>query len=200
MMFYISTRTIMYRLLLCFLLVTNTVFAKTAQAIFAGGCFWCVEADFDKVKGVLATISGFDGGSTENPTYSQVSAGGTAYAESVKVIYNPDQVSYRQLVDYFVHHIDPTVKDAQFCDHGHQYRSAIFYLNDQQKKIALAARKSLEKQFKQVYTEVVPSTRFYAAEGYHQNYYQKNPLRYKYYRYRCGRDQRVKEVWSHAKN
>lgn len=185
---------------LCLMLVMNTGFAKTEEAIFAGGCFWCLEADFDKVKGVLATISGFDGGTSKNPTYKQVSAGKTGYAEAVRVVYNPDVVSYKQLVDYFWHHIDPTVKDAQFCDHGPQYRSAIFYLNDQQKNIALASKKALEKQFTQIFTEIVPTTQFYAAEDYHQHYYQNNPIRYKYYRYRCGRDQRVNEVWNHAKD
>lgn len=177
------------------LLLLNSAHARVEEAIFAGGCFWCVEADFDKLNGVLGTVSGFDGGTSSNPTYEQVSAGGTGYAESVRVMYNPDVISYKQLVDYFWHHIDPTTQDAQFCDHGRQYRSAIFYLNDDQKKIALASKKALEKRFKTVYTEIVPSTQFYAADDYHQNYYQKHAWRYKYYRYRCGRDARIEEVW-----
>lgn len=186
--------------LFCLILLINTAYAKTEQAIFAGGCFWCLEADFSKVNGVLNTIAGFDGGTSKNPTYSQVSAGRTGYAEAVRVIYNPDVVSYQQLVDYFWHHIDPTTKDAQFCDQGHQYRSAIFYRNDQQKKIALDSKKALEKKLKVIYTEIVPSTQFYAAEDYHQHYYKKNPIRYKFYRYNCGRDSRVAEVWGEDKN
>ncbi|WP_239005236.1 peptide-methionine (S)-S-oxide reductase MsrA [Legionella sp. MW5194] len=180
------------------MLLFNSAYAKVEEAIFAGGCFWCVEADFDKVKGVLGTVAGFDGGTSKDPTYKQVSAGGTGYAEAVRVMYNPDVVSYRQLVDFFWRHIDPTTKDGQFCDHGRQYRSAIFYLNEEQKKIALASKKAMEKRFKTVYTEVVPSTQFYAAEDYHQNYYQKHNWRYNYYRYRCGRDARIDKVWNNV--
>jgi peptide-methionine (S)-S-oxide reductase len=169
---------------------------KTDVATFAGGCFWCVEADFDKVKGVISTTSGYTGGHVKNPTYEQVSAGGTGHAESVEVVYDPSQVSYAKLVDYFFHHIDPLAKDAQFCDHGHQYRTAIFYHGDEQKKIAEAAKKKVEAELKQkVYTEIVPAGPFYKAEGYHQDYYKKNPVRYKFYRWNCGRDQRVKQVW-----
>lgn len=173
----------------------NPAFGKTSEAIFAGGCFWCVEADFDKVQGVISTESGFDGGTTKNPTYLLVSSGKTNYAESVRVVFDPEKISYKELVDYFWKHIDPTVKDSQFCDHGHQYRSAIFYLSEEQKAIALASKQEIEKKFPHVYTEIVPSTRFYPAEAYHQNYYINNSLRYKFYRYRCGRDQRVQEVW-----
>lgn len=180
-------------------LLITPVFGKTAEAIFAGGCFWCVEADFDKVPGVVATVSGFDGGTINNPSYQLVSSGQTQYAEAVKVTYDPNTVTYKELVDYFWRHIDPTVNDEQFCDHGQQYRSAIFYLNDEQKKIAEASKKQLTTHFKTIYTQIIPSTKFYAAEPYHQNYYQKNPIRYKYYRWRCGRDQRLEEVWSHEK-
>ncbi|KTD20951.1 peptide methionine sulfoxide reductase [Legionella lansingensis] len=179
------------------LLNLNPAYSATAQAIFAGGCFWCVEADFDKVAGVLATESGFDGGTEKNPTYQSVSSGKTNYAEAVRVTFDPNKVSYQQLVNYFWKHIDPTVKDSQFCDHGRQYRSAIFYLDEGQKRIALASKREIEKKFPHVYTEIVPSTHFYPAEEYHQNYYINHPLRYKYYRYRCGRDQRVQEVWQH---
>ncbi|MDF1930678.1 peptide-methionine (S)-S-oxide reductase MsrA [Legionella pneumophila] len=154
-----------------------------------------MEADFDHLPGVLSTTSGFDGDTLKNPTYEQVSAGNTHYAESVMVEFDPNKLSYKKLVEYFFMHIDPTVKNAQFCDHGSQYRSAIFYLNDQQKKIAMEYKKELEQKFPTVYTEIVPSTSFYPAEEYHQNYYKKNPVRYKYYRYRCGRDARIQEVW-----
>ncbi|HAT1796957.1 TPA: peptide-methionine (S)-S-oxide reductase MsrA [Legionella pneumophila] len=191
----------MLRIFLYFLLLVNTTFclAKTEKAIFAGGCFWCMEADFDHLPGVLSTTSGFDGDTLKDPTYEQVSAGNTHYAESVMVEFDSNQLSYKKLVEYFFMHIDPTVKNAQFCDHGSQYRSAIFYLNNQQKKIAMEYKKELEQKFPIVYTEIVPSTSFYPAEEYHQNYYKKNPIRYKYYRYRCGRDARVQEVWDNKK-
>lgn len=180
------------------LLITATsCLATTEKAIFAGGCFWCMEADFDHLQGVLSTTSGYDGDTLKNPTYEQVSAGGTNYAESVLVEFDSNKVSYKQLVDYFFKHIDPTTKDAQFCDHGHQYRSAIFYLNKEQKEVALSVRNELKQKFPEIYTEITPSTYFYRAEEYHQNYYQKNPIRYKYYRYRCGRDSRIDEVWFH---
>ncbi|KTC95863.1 MsrA3 - peptide methionine sulfoxide reductase [Legionella geestiana] len=169
--------------------------AKPAQAIFAGGCFWCMEADFDKVPGVLQTNSGYDGGTEPNPSYELVSSGTTPYVESVQVIYDPAKVSYQQLLDYYWHHIDPTQINAQFCDKGRQYRSVIFYLNEEQKKTATASKRALENVLPAVHTDIIPSTHFYAAEEYHQDYYQKNPIRYKYYRYRCGRDQRVEELW-----
>lgn len=192
----------MFRVLFsCLLLLSSSIcFAKTEKAIFAGGCFWCMEADFDHLDGVISTTSGFDGDVIKNPTYEQVSGGTTNYAESVLVEFNPDQINYKQLVEYFFRHIDPTTKDAQFCDHGHQYRSAVFYLNEEQKNTATAVKNSLSSLFPQIYTEIVPSTVFYPAEEYHQNYYQKNPIRYRYYRYSCGRDSRVAEVWNHEKN
>lgn len=173
----------------------NPVFSKTSEAIFAGGCFWCVEADFKKVPGVISAQSGYDGGSIMRPTYQLVSAGETNYVESVRVTFNPDIISYKALVDYFWRHIDPTVKDRQFCDVGHQYRSAIFYLDKEQKNIALVSKKRLEKKFPTIHTEITPSTHFYVAETYHQNYSTNHPWRYKYYRYRCGRDQRIQEIW-----
>ena len=171
--------------------------ASTATAIFAGGCFWCLEADFDKLPGVIATESGYTGGKTPNPTYHQVSAGGTGHAEAVRVSYNPAKVGYQQLVDYFWHHIDPTVKDSQFCDHGTQYRSAIFWQNESERKIAEASRDALLRsgKFREVYTEITAASAFYPAEEYHQDYYLKNPIRYTYYRHACGRDARVQEVW-----
>jgi peptide-methionine (S)-S-oxide reductase len=171
----------------------------TATAIFAGGCFWCLEADFDKLPGVTATESGYTGGKTPNPTYHEVSAGGTGHTEAVRVSYDPAKVSYQQLVEYFWRHIDPTVKDQQFCDVGTQYRSAIYWGNDAERKIAEASRDALLKsgKFKQIFTEITAASAFYPAEEYHQDYYLKNPIRYAYYRSGCGRDARVKEVWGH---
>jgi peptide-methionine (S)-S-oxide reductase len=168
-----------------------------ATAIFAGGCFWCVEADFDKLPGVLSTESGYTGGELRNPTYEQVSRGGTGHAESVRVTYDPQKVSYELLLQHFWHHIDPTVKDRQFCDAGNQYRSAIFYLNDAQRSAAQASKAELEKsgRLAHVYTEIAQAGTFYPAEEYHQDYYRKNPIRYKVYRTSCGRDARVSEIW-----
>jgi len=176
---------------------TATPAAKNATAIFAGGCFWCVEADFDKLPGVVDTESGYTGGHVGNPTYEQVSHGGTGHAEAVRITYDPKKVTYEQLLDYFWRHIDPTVKDRQFCDTGDQYRSAIFYQGDAQTLAAEASKTRLEKsgRFPRIYTEVVPAGAFYPAEEYHQDYYKKNPIRYKYYRTGCRRDARVNEVW-----
>src|SRR3954467_12221106 len=173
---------------------------KTTTAIFAGGCFWCVEADFDKVPGVLSTESGYAGGQLKNPTYEQVSRGGTGHAESVRVTYDPKQVSYEQLLDYFWRHVDPTVKDQQFCDKCNQYRTAIFYQTDTERLAAQASKAALEKsgRLPHVYTEIAPAGAFYPAEEYHQDYYKKNPIRYKFYRTSCGRDARIAEVWSHG--
>ena len=170
---------------------------SAASAIFAGGCFWCLEADFDKLPGVLATESGYTAGKTPNPTYDQVSAGSTGHTEAVRVRYNPAKVSYQQLVDYFWRHIDPTVKDSQFCDVGTQYRSGIYWQNEVERKVAEASRDALLKscKLKQVFTELAPASAFYPAEEYHQDYYTKNPIRYAYYRGACGRDARVQEVW-----
>jgi peptide-methionine (S)-S-oxide reductase len=170
-------------------------------ATFAGGCFWCMESDFDKVDGVTATISGYTGGHVKNPTYHQVSDGATGHAESVEVHYDPAKVSYAQLLDVFWHSIDPTVKDQQFCDVGHQYRTAIFYHNDEQKRLAEVSKAALEqlKPFKEpIVTEIVPASAFYPAEEYHQDFYKKNPVRYNFYRYNCGRDQRLKALWGAA--
>ncbi len=168
-----------------------------ATAIFAGGCFWCLEADFDKLPGVIATESGYTGGKTPNPSYQQVSAGGTGHTEAVRVSYDPAKVSYAQLVEYFWRHIDPTVKDRQFCDIGTQYRSGIYWQNEAERKIAEASRDALLKsgKLKQVLTEITAASAFYPAEEYHQDYYLKNPIRYAYYRRGCGRDARVQEIW-----
>ncbi|MBK9573440.1 MAG: peptide-methionine (S)-S-oxide reductase MsrA [Rhodoferax sp.] len=170
----------------------------TAKATFAGGCFWCVESDFDKIPGVLSTTSGYTGGKTANPTYEQVSSHSTGHAEAVEVVFDPAKVSYERLVEYFWHTIDPTVKDQQFCDRGSPYRTAIYAHDGQQLKIAQASRAALEKSkpFKEaVVTEIVLATAFYPAEDYHQDYYKKNPIRYKYYRTSCGREARLQQLW-----
>ena len=169
----------------------------SSTAIFAGGCFWCTEADFEKLPGVLKAESGYINGRVENPTYEQVSAGNTGHTEAVRVVYDPARVSYPQLVEYFWKTIDPTVKDRQFCDVGNQYRSGIYYLNDAQRAAAEASKASLQKSgiLPQIHTEIAPAGRFYPAEEYHQDYYKKNPIRYKFYRTSCGRDARLAEVW-----
>jgi peptide-methionine (S)-S-oxide reductase len=170
--------------------------APKALAIFAGGCFWCVEADFDKVSGVISTTSGYTGGHTVNPTYEQVSHGGTGHAEAVEIVFDPAKVSYERLLDVFWHNIDPLAKNRQFCDHGDQYRSAIFYRDDKQRSLADASKLAAQARFTQpVVTEIVPAGPFYKAEEYHQDYYLKNPIRYKFYRFNCGRDARLAELW-----
>jgi len=178
-------------------LTTETTSPQLATAIFAGGCFWCMEADFEKLAGVAKAESGYIGGQLKNPTYEQVSHDNTGHVESVRVTYNPKQISYEMLLDYFWHHIDPTVKDQQFCDVGNQYRSVIFYHDESQKKTAELSKTELERKgkFTHIYTEIVPENTFYLAEEYHQDYYKKNPIRYKYYRHSCGRDARVNKVW-----
>jgi peptide-methionine (S)-S-oxide reductase len=169
-----------------------------AKATFAGGCFWCMESPFDKLDGVLSTISGYTDGHKKNPTYQEVSAGSTGHTEAVQIEYDPSKVSYAKLLEVFWKNIDPTTKDSQFCDHGSQYRSGIYYHGEAQKKAAEASFKSLEqtKPFKNpIVTELDAASIFYPAEGYHQNYYLENPIRYKYYRYGCGRDKRLDELW-----
>jgi len=170
--------------------------ANTAVAIFAGGCFWCMEPPFDKLPGVLSTTSGYIGGRVANPTYEQVSAGGSGHAEVVQVQYDPRKVSYATLLDVFWRNIDPLAVDRQFCDVGDQYRSAIFTTDAQQQRLAEASKRKLQARFKQpIATQLVAATRFYPAETYHQDYYKKNPVRYKFYRSNCGRDQRLQQVW-----
>jgi peptide-methionine (S)-S-oxide reductase len=174
--------------------------AGQAVATFAGGCFWCTEADFDKLKGVVATTSGYIGGKVPNPSYERVSAGGTGYAEAVEVIYDPQQVSYAQLLAFYWRTVDPTVKDRQFCDRGDQYRTAIFVRNAEERKLAEASKKKVEAELKQpVFTQIVDATPFYAAEDYHQDFYKKNPAKYKFYRWNCGRDQRLEQLWGKPK-
>jgi peptide-methionine (S)-S-oxide reductase len=176
--------------------VEGAAAAPAAVATFAGGCFWCMEPPFDAIPGVLATTSGYTGGTTVNPTYEQVSSGTTGHAEAVQVTYDPEKVSYRQLLDVFWRNIDPLARDRQFCDQGRQYRSAIFYRTRGERELAETAKRELERQRGwQIVTEIVPAGPFYPAEAYHKDYYQKNPLRYKYYRTSCGRDQRLKELW-----
>lgn len=170
---------------------------NATTAIFAGGCFWCTESDFEKVAGVLDAESGYIGGKTANPTYEQVSAGGTGHTEAVRVTYDAARVSYAQLVEFFWRTIDPTVKDRQFCDTGSQYRSAIFWQSEAERKIAEQSRDALlaTGRFKTIHTEIAQTSAFYPAEEYHQSYYKKNPIRYNYYRRSCGRDERLKNLW-----
>jgi peptide-methionine (S)-S-oxide reductase len=169
-----------------------------AKAVFAGGCFWCVESDFDKVDGVLSTTSGYTGGSVANPTYEQVSGKHTGHAEAVLIVYDPKKIGYDKLVERFWRTIDPTTRDRQFCDAGSSYRTAIFAQDAEQLRIAQASKVALEKSkpFREpVVTEIVMGGPFYAAEEYHQDYYKKNPVRYNYYRLSCARDARLKELW-----
>ena len=169
---------------------------SNAEATFAGGCFWCMEPPYDKQAGVSATISGYMGGELENPTYEQISRGGTGHAEVVQIEYDDSQISYEQLLEIFWRNIDPFAVDRQFCDSGDQYRSAIFYHNDEQRALAEASKAEMEARFDQeIATQIVPASEFWAAEEYHQDYYEKNPLRYKFYRLSCGRDDRLEEVW-----
>ena len=172
--------------------------ANTAKATFAGGCFWCVEEAFDKLPGVTATISGYMGGKTKNPTYESISSGTTGHAEVVQVEYDPAKVSYEKLVEVFWRNIDPTQRDGQFCDQGSQYRSAIFYHSPEQKRVAEASKAALEKNkpFKgAIVTEVTPTAEFYRAEEYHQDFYKKNPVRYRIYKTGCGREARLQALW-----
>ena len=175
---------------------------ETGYAPLAGGCVWCIEADFEKVEGVVAVTSGYTGGTVKDPTYKQVSAGGTGHTEAVRVVFNPEVVSYRELLDIFWHNVDPTVADRQFCDMGSQYRSGIFYHDETQREEAEQSRAELEqsKPFPEtIVTEITAATAFYPAEAYHQDYYKKNKLRYSYYRKGCGRDRRLAELWGAKK-
>ncbi|MGH8508251.1 MAG: peptide-methionine (S)-S-oxide reductase MsrA [Gammaproteobacteria bacterium] len=172
--------------------------AATAKATFAGGCFWCTESDFEKVPGVISAVSGYIGGSKPDPSYEEVSAGGTGHAEAVEIVFDPAKVSYQRLLYIYWRSIDPTAKDRQFCDVGSQYRSAIFTHDETQRKLAEASKTTLKKSGKltsPIQTQIVAAGSFYPAEDYHQNYYKKNPLRYRYYRYSCGREARLQEIW-----
>ena len=174
---------------------------KTETAIFAGGCFWCVEEAFEKVPGVKGAVSGYIGGTVANPTYQQVSGGATGHAEAVQVTYDPGKVTYKQLVDWFWRNIDPLDAAGQFCDKGSEYRSAIFYSGDAQKKIAEDSKQALQAsgRFKQpIVTEITAAGPFYLAEDYHQDYYKKNEKRYQFYKFGCGRVQRLEQIWGKA--
>ncbi len=172
-----------------------------ATATFAGGCFWCMQPPFEDLPGVLATTVGYTGGAKANPTYEEVSAGGTGHAESVQVVYDPTKIGYEKLLDVFWHNVDPVTRDAQFCDHGHQYRTAIFYADEAQRKLAEESKAKLEASAKlpgPIVTEIVAAGPFWRAEDYHQRYHEKNPLKYRYYRWSCGRDARLHEIWGDA--
>jgi peptide-methionine (S)-S-oxide reductase len=177
---------------------TKPAAQATAKATFAGGCFWCMEPPYDKLPGVISTTSGYMGGKTRQPTYEQVSTGTTGHAEVVQVEYDPAKVSYAQLLDVFWRNIDPTQRDGQFCDHGTQYRTAVFFHTPEQQKLAAASKAALEKNkpFKgDIVTEISPAGDFTAAEDYHQDFYKKNPTKYKFYRTGCGRDARLQALW-----
>ncbi len=172
-----------------------------AKATFAGGCFWCMEEAFEKVEGVVSAISGYTGGQVENPTYEQVSAGGTGHTESIEVTYDPSKVTYKQLLEVFWRNVDPTTPNAQFCDHGNQYRTAIFYHDENQKQLIDESRQRVEnsKTFPEsIVTEIAPASVFYSAEEYHQDFYTKNPIRYKFYKWNCGRAQRLEQLWGNS--
>ena len=175
---------------------TNATDKKTGKAIFAGGCFWCMEPPFDKLDGVISTTSGYTDGHQKNPTYKQVSAGGSGHTEAIEIVFDPAKVSYEKLLEVFWLNIDPVNAKGQFCDFGTQYRTGIYYLNDEQQKLAVASLKSIKSKLnKPLATELKAASKFYPAEDYHQNYYQVNPVRYNYYRWSCGRDQRLKQLW-----
>jgi peptide-methionine (S)-S-oxide reductase len=203
-----SLQTINWPVLL--LLLTLPVNAETAspetdpgyrKATFAGGCFWCMEPPFDALDGVISTTSGYTGGHKQDPTYKEVSRGGSGHTEAVQIVYDPKQISYAELLDVYWHNIDPADPQGQFCDKGSQYRSEIFYHDDEQKKLAAQSKAALIelKPFTgDVVTAITPATIFYPAEDYHQDYYIKNPVRYKFYRYGCGRDKRLEDLWGVA--
>jgi peptide-methionine (S)-S-oxide reductase len=172
--------------------------ATSGKAYFAGGCFWCMEEVFEKVEGVLSATSGYMGGTVSNPTYEEVSAGRSGHAESVEVVYDPAKVSYQKLLDAFWRNVDPITANAQFCDHGNQYRSAIFFRTDEEKRASDSSKQVIEqsRRFKEpIATQIVMAPQFYPAEEYHQDFYKKNPIRYKLYKYNCGRAQRLEELW-----
>ena len=181
-------------------LAQGALAAVTEQATFAGGCFWCMESEFQELPGVLSVVSGFTGGRKQNPTYEEVSAGGTGHTESIMITYEPAKISYARLLDVFWRNIDPTDKGGQFCDRGSQYRSGIFVHSPEQKKLAEDSKQRLiaSQKLPAVYTPIDPATRFWPAEDYHQDYYSRNPIRYNYYRYGCGRDRRLEELWGRS--
>jgi peptide-methionine (S)-S-oxide reductase len=169
-----------------------------SKATFAGGCFWCMEEVYEKVDGVVSVVSGYTGGHLSNPTYEQVSAGGTGHTESVEVTFDPTKVTYQRLLEVFWRNVDPTTPNAQFCDHGNQYRTAIFYHDEEQRRLVDESKRAVEssKPFSQpIVTEIGPVSVFFSAEDYHQDFYKKNPVRYKFYKWNCGRSQRLEELW-----
>ncbi len=181
--------------------VSATSGPEPAKAIFAGGCFWCEETAFEGVPGVLSVTSGYTGGQKKNPSYEEVSSGGTGHAESVEVAYDPSKITYERLLEIFWHNVDPLQANAQFCDHGSQYRSAIFYRDDAQKRAAEESKRRLEQEPRfagKIVTQIVAATTFYPAEEYHQDFYKKSPVRYNSYRQGCGRDARLKQLWGDA--
>lgn len=183
-------------MLLCSVVVADSKAQEPKTAIFAGGCFWCVESDFDKVPGVVSTVSGYIGGSLPNPTYAQVSAGGSGHLEAVEITYDPGIVTYSDLLTVFWHSVDPTDPGGQFCDRGESYQTAIFIGDDDERRLAEASRRAAEQTLgKEIATRMERRGPFYPAEEYHQDYYLKNPLKYQFYRWSCGRNQRVAEVW-----
>lgn len=189
------------RLILFFVMIVSglcggNVAAQTKDAIFAGGCFWCLEGPFDALPGVLETQAGYTGGQTSNPTYEQVSSGVSGHLEAMRVVYDPERIDYARLLDVFWRNIDPTDPGGQFCDRGPQYRSAVFFGDEAEEAAARASKARIEESRGfTVATEILPRTEFYAAEEYHQDYYRKNPLRYRFYRQGCGRDQRLRQLW-----
>jgi peptide methionine sulfoxide reductase msrA/msrB len=179
----------------------NNTTVSTRSAVFAGGCFWCTESDFEKTGGVIEAISGYTGGSVDHPTYKQVSAGGTGHVEAVKVIYDPQKISYAELLDVFWRHVDPTDAGGQFVDRGSQYRSVIFYANDEERQLAESSKKALAASGRferSIATDILPLGEFFEAEEYHQDYYKKNPIRYKWYRSGSGRDRFIEQTWADA--
>lgn len=176
----------------------DTAATAPAKAYFAGGCFWCMEEAFEKVKGVVSVVSGYMGGTVADPTYEQVSAGRTGHAEAVEVSYDPAKVSYQRLLDTFWRNVDPVTPNAQFCDHGSQYRSAVFFGTEEEQRLAEESKSSIERSERlsaPIVTQLLKASTFYPAEEYHQEYYKKNPVRYKYYKFSCGRAQRLEALW-----
>lgn len=197
---YLPKNAELFGVFFIFILTTLPCLAKTDTAIFAGGCFWCMEPPFDALPGVEKTVSGYTGGSLENPTYQLVTRGGTGHYEAVKVYYDPNKISYEKLLQVFWRNVDPLDNSGQFCDRGASYRTAIFTNSKLQRELAVNSKARLKKiqKFQGVVTPILIASKFYPAEQYHQNYYQKNPVRYKFYRYTCGRDKRLNELWDNV--
>tara|TARA_Y100000588_G_scaffold46715_1_gene44121 strand:- start:4771 stop:5463 length:693 start_codon:yes stop_codon:yes gene_type:complete len=190
-----------YMLVIISFLSANAVLSDEARAVFAGGCFWCMEPPYDGLKGVLKTTSGFTGGFTANPTYEQVTFGDTGHYEVVEILYDDTIISYEELLAVFWRNIDPLDAGGQFCDRGSSYRTAIFVEGEKEKALAQSSKQTIQNQLDSyVMTLILPLSKFYEAESYHQDYYVKNPIRYKYYRFRCGRDDRLEELWGESSN